>query len=143
MRKLPLLAALLGGLAAVQAATPEPSAALPAEHPIVGSWSWTLPGTPCGETWLYRANGTRLGNSGEEVLQGNYEIAPIPSLLGFYRLVETVTQTNGKRDCPGDLHEASGERVTRFIQFSPKLDQLIICIAESLQACFGPLKRVP
>ncbi|MHB1249741.1 MAG: hypothetical protein ACYCZL_10155 [Polaromonas sp.] len=136
MRKLFLLAALLGGLAAAQVTTL-------AKHPIVGTWTWTLPDRPCTETWLYRANGTRLGSSGEEVVKGDFEITPIPSLLGFYRLVETVIEANGKRDCSGDLHEASSERVTRFIQFSPKLDQLIVCKAESLQACFGPLKRVP
>jgi len=147
LRNLPFLtaffAALLGSLASAQTATPAPNTTPAAKHPIVGTWSWTLPGKPCEETWLYRANGTRLGSSGEEVVKGDYEITPIPSLLGFYRLVETVVDANGKRDCSGDLHEASSEPVTRFIQFSPKLDQLIVCKAESLQACFGPLRRVP
>ena len=144
LRKLPLLAALLCSLASAQAAGPSPSApTAPAQHPLVGTWSWTLPGKQCAETWQYRADGTRLGTSGEEVTQGDYEIPSKPSLLGFYQVVETVTNANGKRDCSGDLHEASSEPVTRFIQFSPKLDQLIVCKAESLQACFGPLKRVP
>lgn len=143
MLKLLFLAALLCGLAAAQTVTPAANLARPATHPIVGVWSWTLPGKPCEETWQYRVNGTRLGSSGDEVVQGDYEVTPVPGASGFYRLVETVTQANGKRDCPGDLHQASGERITRFIQFSPKLDQLIVCKAESLQACFGPLKRVP
>ncbi|WP_293605539.1 hypothetical protein [Polaromonas sp. UBA4122] len=150
MRKLPLLAALLCSLASAQAAGPLPNTsttpvapAVPAQHPIVGSWTWTLPGKSCAETYKYRANGTRTGSSGEESTLSNYEITPIPSLLGFYRLVETVTNGNGKPDCSGDLHEASDQRVTRFIQFSPKQDQLIVCKAESLQACFGPLKRAP
>jgi hypothetical protein len=147
LRKLPLLAALLCSLASAQAAGPSSTApattAAPAQHPIVGTWTWTLPGKQCAETWQYRANGTWLGTSGEEVTQGDYEIPSKPGLLGFYQVVETVTNGNGKRDCSGDLHEASDERVTRFIQFSPKLDQFIVCKAESLQACFGPLKRVP
>jgi hypothetical protein len=153
LRKLPLLAALLCSLASAQAAgplsnTPNTSTtpvapAVPAQHPIVGSWTWTLPGKACAETYKYRANGTRTGSSGEEFTLSNYEITPIPSLLGFYRLVETVTNGNGKPDCSGDRHEASDQRVTRFIQFSPKLDQFIVCKAESLQACFGPLKRAP
>ncbi|MGH8848140.1 MAG: hypothetical protein ACREXQ_13010 [Polaromonas sp.] len=109
----------------------------------MGTWTWTLPGRQCAETWQYRADSTRLGTSGEEVTQGGYDISPKPGLLGFYQVAETVTKANGKRDCSGDLHEASDERVTRFIQFSPKLDQLIVCKAESLHACFGPLKRVP
>ncbi len=67
----------------------------------------------------------------------------MPSLLGFYRVAETVIEANGKPDCSGDLHEVSGEPVTRFIQFSPKRDQFIVCKEESLKACFGPFKRSP
>jgi hypothetical protein len=109
----------------------------------VGSWTWQLQGKACTETYEYRANASRSGSSGEEVVQGSYEVTPLPSLLGFYRLVESVTTANAKRDCSGDLHEASDPPVTRYIQFNPKRDQFIICKAESLQACFGPLKRVP
>jgi hypothetical protein len=144
--------ALLGSFAAAQAAGPLPATpastpnntqVVPAQHPIVGKWTWKLQGKACTETYDYRANGSRAGSSGEEVVQGNYEVATLPSLLGFYRLVETVTTANAKRDCSGDLHEASDPPVTRFIQFNPKRDQFIVCKAESLQACFGPLKRVP
>lgn len=153
MRKTALLTVLLGCLACAQAAgpaSPAPKAAAPAAasstpaaHPLLGVWSWTLPGKTCAETWQYRANGTRLGTSGEEVTQADYDISATPSPPGFYRLVEAVNNANGKRDCSGDLHQASGESSTRFIQFSPKLDQLIVCKEESLKACFGPFKRVP
>jgi hypothetical protein len=139
LHKFSLSVALLFTFAAAQAAQPLPSA--PAQHPITGSWSWRLPGKKCVETWHYRAGGTRTGSSGEETTSNHYEIAALPSLLGFYRVVETVTESNGKRDCSGDLHEASGEPVTRFIQFSPKQDQLLVCKAESLKECFGPLRR--
>ena len=154
MQKLSLLAALLCSLVSAQAAGPLPATssatssatatppAASAQHPITGSWSWTLPGKPCTETWHYRANGTRQGSSGEEVTQSSYEVSPMPSLPGFYRVTETVTQANGKRDCSGDLHEGAGEPVTRFIQFSPKRDQFIVCKEESLKACFGPFKRM-
>lgn len=121
----------------------EPLSPAPAPHPLTGRWSWTLPEKACTEQLQYRANGTRLGSSGEETTQSRYEVAAIPSLLGFYRLTETVTESNGKRDCSGDLHAAPGESVTRFIQFSPRKDQLIVCREESLKACFGPLKRLP
>ena len=112
-------------------------------HPISGQWTWTLPGKACTETLQYRTGGKRLGSSGEEVTESEFQITPLPGLLGFYRLVETVTQSNGKPDCAGDLHEALGNSVTRFIQLSPRLDQMIVCREESLKACFGPLKRVP
>jgi len=147
-----LLAVLLGSALAAQAAEPSPAhaasaasaaAANEAHHPLTGLWHWTMPGKACAETWHYHANNTRTSSSGAEITQSHYEVASKPNLLGFYRLTETVTESNGKRDCAGDLHEVVGEPVTRFIQFSPKLDQLIVCKEESLKACFGPFKRIP
>jgi hypothetical protein len=150
-----VLAALFSGLAAAQGLKPSPPivapasapssapAATPAVHPLVGTWSWTLPGKTCTETWQYRADGKRLGTSGEEVTQGDYQIPVKPTTAGFYPLTETVTGSNGKRDCSGDLHADGDESVIRFIQFSPTQDQFIVCKAASLEACFGPLKRVP
>lgn len=130
---------LLGSLVSAQAAAPvsTPDSA----HPLIASWSWTLPGKKCTETLRYLDNGTRTSTSGKEVAKSRYEVTPVPSLLGFYKLLEIVTETNGKADCAGDVHEVSGEPVTRFIQLSPKKDQLIVCKEESLKACFGPLKR--
>ena len=129
---------------AIEAIAADPAVAPPSgTHPISGQWTWTLPGKACTETLQYRTSGKRHGSSGEEVIESEFQIAAMPSLLGFYRLVETVTQSNGKPDCAGDLHEASGNSVTRFIQLSPRLDQMIVCREESLKACFGPLKRVP
>lgn len=142
LRKLFLLAALLCNFASAQAVGPSSTAPIaPSQHPLVGSWTWTLPGKSCSETLKYRADGTRTSTSGEEITQSRYEISPMPSLLGFNRLVETITESNGKRDCSGDLHEASADPVTRFIQFNPKRDQFIVCREEDLKACFGPLKR--
>jgi hypothetical protein len=114
-----------------------------APHPVSGKWIWTLPGKACLETVHYRADGKRLSTSGDEVTEGDFQITPKPSLFGFYRITETLTQANGKRDCAGDLHVASAESTIRFIQFSPKNDQLIVCKTESLQACYGPLRRAP
>ena len=134
------------GLAQAQSARPAPAAkpaGAAAAHPLVGTWSWTLPGKPGNETWQYRADGRRLGTSGEEVTQGDYQVSAKPTTTGFYPLTETVTGSNGKRDCSGDLHADGDESVIRFIQFSPKQDQFIVCKAASLEACFGPLKRVP
>lgn len=135
-----LPAALLCGLITAHAAPPaQPPAAA---HPLSARWTWTLPGKACTETWHYRADGTRHASSGEEASQSVYQASALPSLLGFYRVTETVTQSNGQPDCAGDVHAASEEPLTRFIQFSPKHDQLIVCREESLKACFGPLRRV-
>jgi hypothetical protein len=145
-----LLSALLCcAFAQAQSAGPAPAASAAkatgaaTAHPLVGTWSWTLPGKTCTETWQYRADGRRLGTSGEEVTQGDYQVPAKPTTTGFYPLTETVTSSNGKRDCSGDLHADGDESVLRFIQFSPKQDQFIVCKAASLEACFGPLKRMP
>lgn len=148
LASLVLPALLCCGLAQAQPAGPvrAASAAKPAgaaTHPLVGTWNWTLPGKPCTETWQYRADGRRLGTSGEEVTQGDYQVSAKPTTTGFYPLTETVTNSNGKRDCSGDLHADGDESVIRFIQFSPKQDQFIVCKTASLEACFGPLRRVP
>ena len=138
-----LLVAALGLVAAPSIADGPASVQIAGTHPISGQWTWTLPGKVCTETLQYRTGGKRLGSSGEQVTESEFQITPLPGLLGFYRLVETVTQSNGKPDCAGDLHEAAGNSVTRFIQLSPRLDQMIVCREESLKACFGPLKRMP
>jgi hypothetical protein len=131
-------------LSAAQSMAADPASAPAAvAHPITGKWTWTLPGKACLETVHYRADGKRLGTSGEEMTEGDFQITPKPSLFGFYRVTETLTVANGKRDCAGDLHVAGDESTIRFIQFSPKNDQLIVCKTESLQACYGPLRRAP
>jgi hypothetical protein len=136
-----LATALCAVSAQVRAA--DPATAQKADgHPIIGKWAWSVTGKSCHETLQYRADGTRLGASGEEITEAQFQITPKPSLFGFYRLTETLTAANGKRDCAGDLHVAGDESITRFVQFSPKHDLLIVCRTESLQACYGPLRRV-
>ncbi len=119
---------------------PVPKAAA-AGHPIVGTWRWEPPGKACVETWQYTAQGTRQNGGAEQIVQGLFEITPKPSLLGFYRLNEIITANNGKVDCSGDLPPAAGNGILSYVQFSPALDQFIVCQAESLQACFGPFRR--
>lgn len=140
--RLVLIVALCVGAAQSIAADPA-SAPLAGAHPITGKWIWKLHSNACTETLQFRGDGSRVGASGDEVTEGQYQITPKPSLLGFYRLSETLTVANGKRDCSGDLHAVSEEGLTRYVQFSPKHDLLIVCKTESLQACYGPLRRVP
>ena len=142
LRKLFLLTALPCCLLYAQAATPQNVA--PEErvqHPLTATWSWALPGKQCTESLQYRASGTRTSISGAEKTQSRYEVSPMPSLLDFYRIVETVTESNSQPDCAGDVHEITNEPIVRFIQFSPKRDRLLVCRTESLKECFGPLKR--
>jgi len=140
--RLLLTAALCVGSAPPIAAEPA-SAPTAGVHPIAGKWIWKLLGNVCTETLEFRVDGSRFGSSGDEVTEGQYQITPQPSLLGFYRLTETLTAANGKRDCAGDLRAVGEESVPRYLQFSPRHDLLIVCKSESLQACYGPLRRLP
>ncbi len=135
--KLLLISSLMAATPLLHAAGP----AGPPGHPLVGTWTWTLFGGSCTETFQYRPNRVMLGTSGQEVVEKSYAVSALPDAQGFYRLVETVVRQNDKKDCSGSLIEGPGEQSTRFIQFSPARDQLLMCQSASLAACFGPLKR--
>ena len=133
-----LLSAVLGaGMLTANAASPAP-----ANHPLVGTWSWVTFGGSCTETLQYRANQTLLSTSGQEVAEKRYEVAATPDVKGFYKLTETVLRQNDKKDCAGALLDGPGEQVVRFIQFSPQRDKLLVCESAALTACFGPLTKV-
>lgn len=124
---LPLLAA---------AADPAPA------HPLVGTWSWPLFGGQCTETFQYRSNGRLLATSGQAVTEWSYTVSPQAEEKGFFKVVETSVRHNGKADCSGDTLDQDGEVATRYIQFNPARNRLVVCKAESLAACFGPLDRI-
>ena len=133
-----LLSAVLGaGMLAANAAGPAP-----ANHPLVGTWSWVTFGGNCTETLQYRANQTLLSTSGQEVAEKRYEVSVTPDVKGFYKLTETVLRQNDKKDCAGALLDGPGEQVVRFIQFSPQRDKMLVCESAALTACFGPLTKV-
>ena len=122
LRTLFLTACLLSAAPLLHAAG-EPAPA----HPLVGTWTWSLFGGSCTETWQYRSNRTMLGTSGQEVAEKTYEVAPLPDAGGFYKLVETVVRQNDKKDCSGALLEGPGEQSTRFIECRPQRDTLRGC----------------
>ena len=122
--------------AAVQAAAAQQ------EHPLLGVWEFTLPDGRCTETYLFKANGTTFVTSAEEVAEMQYEVSAEPSEKGFYKLVDTVTQDNGRKDCGGGI-TAVGSRSTHYLWFHPSGELFVMCRDESLDACFGPLVRVP
>lgn len=142
---------LLTTLAALAAAQ------TPATHPLVGVWRATVVISPaatasvaapsaakpaaCVETMDYRANHIRLGTSGAEITRATYDVSAKASADGFYRLAQTILEANGKPDCAGDLHSKADDTLVRFIQFSPRQDQFIVCQSASLAACFGPFRR--
>lgn len=111
-------------------------------HHLIGTWTWSVFAGSCTETLQYRPDGSVLATSGQEVAEKTYEIAKTSDASGFYRLVETVVRQNDKKDCSGAMLEGPGEQSTRFVQFSPLADKMLICREASLKACFGPLDKV-
>lgn len=140
MKKRILVVAMLTSalLAAVAQAATSPQQ----EHPLLGVWEFTLPDGRCTETYLFKANGTTFVTSAEEVAEMQYEVSAEPSEKGFYKLVDTVTQDNGRKDCGGGI-TAVGSRSTHYLWFHPSGELFVMCRDESLDACFGPLLRVP
>lgn len=128
-----LLFASLPGTAAGAPSVPK--------HSIVGTWTFTVPGTNCSETYSFHPDGTVFATSGEEVAESIYSISAEPSAGGFYKWVGTITKDNGKKDCSGETTER-GQKNTHYIRFDPSGEELVVCQAESLDACFGPVKRV-
>ena len=112
-----------------------------ATHPIVGIWRLTLPELGCSETYRFRADGTSLVTSAEEVSESEYKIPDKPSAKGYYRLDDRITKDNGKKDCAGAVMKV-GTRATNFIRFHPSGALFLMCADESMEACIGPFERV-
>jgi hypothetical protein len=112
-------------------------------QPLTGTWSWTLFNGTCTETLQYRADGVLLSTSGDAVTEWRYTASNAPDTQGFYKLDEISTRHNAKRDCSGDVVDEAGLDATKFIQLNPAKDRMIICRSASLQACYGPLQRLP
>jgi len=123
-------------------AVPAALAASPyADHPLVGSWRFEVPNTGCHEVYRFRADGTSVVTSGAEIAESVYEVAPKPSSKGFYAWTDTIVKDNGKEDCSGQVTSV-GRKVTNYIRFDRAAQRFVVCREESLDACFGPLRRV-
>jgi hypothetical protein len=133
-----LLTALLVASLPAHAAPPAPPAP---DHPVLGTWKFTLPGGKCSETYTIRPDGTTLVTSGEEVAESNYEISAQPSAQGYYKWTDIITKDNGKKDCSGEVMTL-GHEATNYIKLHPSGEAIIVCREESLKACFGPMVRM-
>ena len=111
---------------------------LPKNHPIIGTWRTT---GMCPETYEFRADGTRSASSATETLQSKFTISIHPSPKGYYKLLDTVVQTNGQPDCSGQLTPV-GDVARVYIHFSEP-SQFVLCYSESQRDCAGPFLRVP
>lgn len=116
-------------------------AAPPSDHPILGIWKLSLPDLSCSETYRFRADGTTLVTSAEEVSESDYRILDKPSAKGFYRLDDQITRDNGKKDCAGAIMKV-GTRATNYIRFHPSGALFLMCADETMETCIGPFQRV-
>lgn len=126
---------------AILASAPATAAPPPATHPILGIWVLTLPDGSCSEIYRFRGDGTSLVTSNEEISESEFNIPAQPSAKGFYRLDDKVIKDNGKQDCTGSVTKI-GSKVTHFVQFHPSGALFVMCMAESLDACIGPFRRM-
>ena len=134
-----LLTGLMLSLAIL--APPLMAASPPASHPILGIWKLTLPDGSCSEIYRFRGDGTSLVTSNEEVSESEFTIPAEPSEKGFYRLDDKIVKDNGKLDCSGEVTKI-GSKVTHFVHFHPSGALFLMCMAESLDACIGPFRRM-
>jgi hypothetical protein len=116
-------------------------AAPPADHPILGIWKLSLPELSCSETYRFRADGTTLVTSAEEVSESEYRIPAKPSARGFYRLDDRIVKDNGKKDCAGAIMKP-GTTATNYIRFHPSGALFLMCADETMNTCIGPFERV-
>ncbi|WP_338848988.1 hypothetical protein V8J88_08575 [Massilia sp. W12] len=137
-----MICVVLAGFAAHAAA--RPPLPLDSRHPILGSWVLPIEHPrhgECLETYYFRADGTTLVTSAEEVAETVFEISPKPSRAGFYRWSEKLVKDNGKKDCSGKVSRVGSESVS-YIRFLEDGERFIVCQEESLRACFGPFYRL-
>lgn len=113
-------------------------------HRLYGKWAWTYETNNCTEIYEFRSDNTSIVTSGEEVGESRFTITDKPDLNGFYRMTDVVTKSNGRTGCDGEPGGTPvGDEVTIYIIFHPTKGEMLICQDPSLNACFGPLRRVP
>ena len=107
-------------------------------NPIVGAWYWNPTKGACPEKHTYTAEGTARSESGDEVLDKRYTIAPAGG--GMYRVESVVTATNGGRDCLGST-TAVGASSTLYVM-PINGGGYYTCASEDGMSCFGSARPV-
>jgi len=110
------------------------------DHPIIGTWTLTLPNN-CSEVFTFKPDGTTRVTSNEEVTASHYEITDQPNADDFYALTDTTTETNGKKDCRGSTMTI-GETNTVYVRFNRPSDEMLVCYDLPYERCFGPMRRL-
>ena len=128
-------ALLLAAMSGAQAASTY------SDHPLVGTWRFDVPNTGCAEVYRFRTDGTSVVTSGREIAESEFQVTAKPSSKGFYAWTDVIVKDNGKQDCSGQVTDI-GRKTTNYIRFDRTGQRFIVCRAESLDACFGPFRRM-
>ncbi len=137
MRASTLVAIVLGSIILSVARAAPPAN----DHPVLGDWTITNKDGSCSETYRFHSDGTMFVSSGDEVAEVSYEISPSPSRKGFYRWAHKTEKDNGKNDCSGKVTKP-GDGATWYIQLDQSQQLMMVCRAESTDACYGPMHRI-
>lgn len=132
----------VGGIRNLKIELQANNSALISQHPIIGSWKFRPPGRNCSESYIFHSDRTCTYSSGEETGESTFEISDKPSTAGYYKLTDTITKSNGRPGCSGGTVPI-GNKATVYIHFHPaRSNEFVMCRNESLEACFGPFKRL-
>ncbi len=127
------------------AAAPAPApavsrTALPADHPLLGSWKLQIPNVACDGMLQVRANGTTRVTSAAQVVEADVDLSAKPAESGFYRLTEKITTENGQVNCIGKKIQV-GQGGTNYVILDRGGDEFLMCAREDINSCVGPFVR--
>lgn len=110
-----------------------------AGHPVIGRWSYPVPGTACTEVYEFTQDGSGEILSGESVASRTFRISRQPS-AGFYQYEEVMVTSSGSKDCAGETPAPVGYKMSGYLRFTTQ-NEMYFCIAAVFKDCFGPLMR--
>jgi len=87
-----------------------------------------------------RNDGRKLSRSGEERNESEFEISLVPSMRGFYKWTDKITNGNGRPDCGGSTTEI-GHVAVNYIRLHPSGQRYLLCKAEDMNSCFAEFRR--
>jgi len=138
---LQILLCLLIAISSAGTATSILAAPPARDHPILGKWEFTMPNGRCSEIYHFRSDGTELFTGADQMGESAFEISAVESSRGFYKLIDTITKHNGKKDCTGQVAKI-GNKMTVFVRMRLSGDTFMMCRDESTVSCIGPFKRL-
>lgn len=110
------------------------------DHPIIGTWTHTLP-NGCSEVYTFTTDGMSHVLANAEISESRYTISDHPNTNGYYTHSDTIVSNNGLLDCTGHTTPV-GDKAEIFVRFTVSGNRMLICYTEKRSDCFGPLKRV-